>query len=81
MKMTVKRAKDIWHHQTAHDIYQRRQKNAAASAYFSAAIIALMFAIVVLLIGAAVLSDSVESFFDEKQVINIVLPADDTLRR
>jgi hypothetical protein len=75
--MTVKRAKNVWHHQAPHHVYARRHKSALASSYFTAAMTALMFAVVVMLIGIAAIGDSVESYFDEKPMINIVMPPQD----
>jgi len=72
--MTVKRAKNVWHHQAPHNIYASRRQSAVASSYFSAAITALLLAVVTMLIGIAAIGDTVESYFDEKPMINIVIP-------
>ena len=72
--MTVKRVKNMWHHQAPHDIYIRRQKSAAASSYLSAAITALLLAAVTVLIGIAAIGDTVESYFVEQPIINIMIP-------
>jgi hypothetical protein len=75
--MTIKRAKNVWHHQAPHNVYAKRHKDALASSYLSAAMTALIFAIVVILIGIAAIGDSVESYFNEKPMINIVIPQQD----
>jgi len=71
--MTVKKVKNIWHHER-YNIQESRHKDALASSYLSAALIALMFAGVIMLLGFFAISDTIDSYFEERPVINIVLP-------
>ena len=71
--MTVKKVKNIWHHEH-YNIQEARHRDALASSYLSASLIALMFAAVIVLIGLFALSDTIDSYFEERPVINIVLP-------
>jgi hypothetical protein len=71
--MTVKRVKNVFHHQNQQEYYERRRESVASS-YFTAAMIALMLAVVVLLLGLALIDYEVGSYFEEKPMINIVLP-------
>jgi len=72
--MTIKRVKSALHYQQANAFYHDKRKDNLASAYLSAAMIALLFAGVVLLLGIALIDYQVGSYFDEKPMINIVLP-------
>jgi hypothetical protein len=72
--MTVKRVKSVWHQQAPHNIQARRHKDALASSYLTAAMTSLAFAVVVMLIGIAAIGDSIDSYFDEKPIVNIVMP-------
>ena len=71
--MTVKKVKNIWHHER-YNIQEARHKDALASSYLSAAIIALIFAGVIMLLGLFAISDTIDSYFEERPVINIVIP-------
>ncbi len=71
--MTVRRMKSILHFQHHNSEFQKR-RNKLAMSYFSAAMVALILAVVILLIGLAVIDYEVGSYFDEKPMINIVLP-------
>ena len=71
--MTVRRVRNIWNHKP--DVrYTQKRRNAIASSYFSAAMIALLLAVVIFLLGLALIDYEVGSYFEEKPMINIVLP-------
>ncbi len=72
--MTIKRAKNILGQQNSY--YHDKQRSSAASSYFTAAMIALLLAVVVLLLGLALIDYEVGSYFEERPMINIVLPPD-----
>ena len=71
--MTVKKVKNIWHNER-YNIQEVRHKDALASSYLSASLIALMFAGVIMLLGLFAISDTIDSYFEERPVINIVIP-------
>ena len=71
--MTVRKVKNIWHHEH-HNIHHARHRDALASSYFNASLIALLFAAIVIMIGLFAIGDTMESYFEEKPMINIVLP-------
>ncbi len=73
--MTVKRVRDIWHHKP-NDRYTQKRRNAIASSYFSAAMITLLLAVVIFLLGIALIDYEADSYFEEKPMINIVIPQD-----
>jgi len=71
--MTVRRVRNILDHQP-HNTYTQKRRDSVASAYFSAAMITLLLAAVIFLLGLALIDYEVGSYFEEKPMINIVLP-------
>ncbi|HIP46102.1 MAG TPA: hypothetical protein EYG95_00940 [Campylobacterales bacterium] len=71
--MTVRRARNILDQQQ-HLVYTQKRRNSVASSYFTAAMITLLLAAVIFLLGLALIDYEVGSYFEEKPMINIVLP-------
>ena len=71
--MTVRRARNILDQQQ-HHVYTQKRRNSLASSYFTAAMITLLLAAVIFLLGLALIDYEVGSYFEEKPMINIVLP-------
>jgi len=70
--MTVRRAKNMLQHQNYMHVVKKNE--AIASSYFKASLIALLFAVIVVMLGLVAIGDTVDSYFEEKPMINIVLP-------
>jgi len=71
--MTVRRARNILDQQQ-HLVYTQKRRNSVASSYFTAAMITLLLAAVIFLLGLTLIDYEVGSYFEEKPMINIVLP-------
>lgn len=76
--MTVRRVKNIFQHQN-HAAYNRRHKHNVSSSYFKAALTALLLAVVILLLGLTMIDYEAGSYFDQKPMINIVIPPQDAM--
>lgn len=71
--MTVRRIRNILDHQQ-HNAFTQKRRNSIASSYFTAAMITLLLAAVIFLLGLALIDYEIGSYFEEKPMINIVLP-------
>ena len=71
--MTVRRIRNILDNQQ-HNVFTHKRKNSIASTYFTAAMITLLLAAVIFLLGLALIDYEISSYFEDKPMINIVLP-------
>ncbi len=71
--MTIRRVRNVLDKKQGKKFSQKR-KNAIASSYFSAAIIVLLLAVVTFMLGLALIDYEADSYFEERPMINIVIP-------